>query len=51
MSAAVLGNGPLQYQWYFSRDEYRISARFRRHGDTLVLEPALATNRAIITSP
>ncbi len=44
LSATVLGNGPLRYQWYFSPTNQGYSAVPGATNDTLLLEPALAMN-------
>ncbi|MEI9866433.1 MAG: LamG-like jellyroll fold domain-containing protein [Limisphaerales bacterium] len=44
LSATVLGNGPLRYQWYFSPTNQGYSTVPGATNDTLVLEPALAIN-------
>ncbi|HEX9046120.1 MAG TPA: immunoglobulin domain-containing protein, partial [Verrucomicrobiae bacterium] len=42
MGIAVLGNGPLQYQWYFSRTNIGYVRLSGATNDTLILDPALA---------
>ncbi|MEJ0089923.1 MAG: immunoglobulin domain-containing protein [Limisphaerales bacterium] len=44
LSATVLGNGPLRYQWFFSPTNQNYTAVPGATNDALVLEPALAIN-------